>query len=45
MNRQVDRIVEWINSEEVQDYKTILDFAITIMAFIWLLKNHKIIKK
>jgi len=34
-----------INSPEGQDIKTILEFAVSILLFFWLLKNHKIINK
>jgi len=37
-------ILNWIKSEQGQDTKEVLDFIIKILLFLWLLKNHKIIK-
>jgi hypothetical protein len=38
------RVIEFIKSEKGQNLKLILDFSVAILLFIWLLKNHNIIK-
>lgn len=42
---QYNGILNWIKSNQGQDFKEVLDFVIKILLFLWLLKNHKIIKK
>lgn len=34
-----------INSPKGKDVKLVLEFAVSILLFFWLLKNHKIINK
>ena len=41
----MNKLINFIESEKGQDYLLILETAVTILAFFWLLKNHKIIKE
>ena len=45
MNNIMHNLSRAINSPQGQDIKLILEFAVTILLFFWLLKNHNIIKK
>jgi hypothetical protein len=39
------KAVCWLKSEEGQNFELVLGFVISILLLLWLLKNHKIIKK
>tara|TARA_Y100001973_G_C5196028_1_gene334320 strand:+ start:2766 stop:2888 length:123 start_codon:yes stop_codon:yes gene_type:complete len=39
------KLTDFVNSEKGKNLKLVLDLAIAILLFFWLLKNHKIIKK
>jgi len=42
--RQYTRIVAWIQSPKGREAKEVLDLIVSVLLFLWLLKNHKIIK-
>ena len=39
------RIVDWLDSRDGQKFRLVLETTVSVLAFLWLLKNHKIIKK
>jgi len=42
--RQYTTLVRWIQSPKGREAKEVLDLVVSILAFLWLLKNHKILK-
>ena len=41
----MDRIVDYLKSEKGKDAMLVIDLAVKVLFVLWLLKNHKIIKK
>jgi len=39
------QIVNWLKSPQGEDFRLVLKTSVSVLAFFWLLKNHKIIKK
>ncbi len=39
------QIVNWLKSPQGEDVQLVLSVATTFLLFLWMLKNHKIIKK
>ena len=44
MNTIMHNITIFLRSGKGEDIKLVLEFAVSILLFVWLLKNHKIIK-
>lgn len=44
MNNIMHNLTTFLKSGKGEDIKLILDFSVAILLFIWLLKNHNIIK-
>tara|TARA_R110000744_G_scaffold60363_3_gene125076 strand:+ start:2816 stop:2938 length:123 start_codon:yes stop_codon:yes gene_type:complete len=38
------RIIDFLKSEQGQDFKLVLEVSVSLLLFFWMLKNHKIIK-
>jgi len=38
------RVVDFLKSEQGQDFKLVLEVCVSVLLFFWMLKNHKIIK-
>tara|TARA_R100000664_G_scaffold11064_1_gene18078 strand:+ start:9867 stop:9989 length:123 start_codon:yes stop_codon:yes gene_type:complete len=39
------QIVNWLRSPQGEDARLVLEVAVSVLAFWWLLKNHKIIRE
>jgi len=39
------QIINWLRSPKGQDAILVLEVAVSLLAFFWFLKNHKILKE